>query len=133
MIHFPNPKPKEIFRVPKNIPLKDQKSISKMISGVELNALIAQVNDGSINGSIPPSSFPPTPGSKPYNRELWRIQNGMLEKSLVNFVVEKSRQKKLSTQGKTHIFIKFDTKKSKKYKCKNTNVKKRFFPNFRKF
>ena len=71
------------------------------MSGVELNALMAQVAD---HQTITPS-FAPTPGSKPYNRELWRIQNGMLEKSLVNFVVEKSRQKKNSTQGTTQMFF----------------------------
>lgn len=75
--------------------LQDLKSVSKMMSGVELNALMNQVAE---TGTLPPS-FQQNQASKPYNRELWRIQNGMLEKSLVNFVVDKSRQKKSAAIG----------------------------------
>ena len=33
------------------------------------------------------------PVQKPYNRELWRIGNGILEEDLVNFVLDKSKKK----------------------------------------
>ena len=71
-----------------------------MMSGVELNALMTQVAE---TGNLPPAFQQQVTAaggaSKPYNRELWRIQNGMLEKALVNFVVEKSRFKKASAIG----------------------------------
>ena len=70
------------------------------MSGVELNALMTQVAE---TGNLPPAFQQQVAAaggaSKPYNRELWRIQNGMLEKALVNFVVEKSRFKKASAIG----------------------------------
>ena len=64
-----------------------------MMSGVELNALVNQVAE---TGTLPPGY---QAGSKPYNRELWRINNGILEKSLVTFVLERTRLKKTHALG----------------------------------
>ena len=66
-----------------------------MMSGVELNALMTQVSE---TGNLP-LNYQSNSASKPYNRELWRIQNGMLEKTLVNFVVERTRMKKHNSTG----------------------------------
>ena len=68
---------------------------AKMMSGVELNALMNQVAE---TGTLPPGYQ--AAGTKPYNRELWRIQNGILEKSLVTFVLERTRLKKAHAIGK---------------------------------
>ena len=59
----------------------------KMMSGIELNELMTKVS----NGSNAISNFEPV--QKPYNRELWRIDNGILEEDLVNFVLDKSKKK----------------------------------------
>ena len=58
-----------------------------MMSGIELNELMTKVS----NGSNAISNFEPV--QKPYNRELWRIDNGILEEDLVNFVLDKSKKK----------------------------------------
>ena len=57
------------------------------MSGIELNELMTKVS----NGSNAISNFEPV--QKPYNRELWRIDNGILEEDLVNFVLDKSKKK----------------------------------------
>jgi len=65
------------------------------MSGIELNELMTKVS----NGSNAISNFEPV--QKPYNRELWRIDNGILEEDLVNFVLDKS-QKKIDQLGDIH-------------------------------
>jgi len=66
-----------------------------MMSGIELNELMTKVS----NGSNAISNFEPV--QKPYNRELWRIDNGILEEDLVNFVLDKSK-KKIDQLGDIH-------------------------------
>ena len=58
-----------------------------MMSGIELNELMTKVS----NGTNSMATFEPI--TKPYNRELWRIDNGILEEDLVNFVLSKSKNK----------------------------------------
>ena len=91
--------------------------LDEMMSGIELNELIAKVT-GNSGISLLPQMLPQTQnqtkevekvvnyesGSKPYNRELWRIHNGVLEEDLVNFVLDRSRQKAEQASGVTGKF-----------------------------
>ena len=78
----------------------------KMMSGVELNALINQIQAGSNDGQAVQltenSQITLTTVNKTeknsksynnYNREIWRVQGGILESSLVDFCVQRTRSK----------------------------------------
>ena len=70
------------------------------MSGVELNALMNQISSqGQSQGSEEPAeSAAKTEKSASrsysnYNREIWRVQGGILESSLVEFCVQRTRRK----------------------------------------
>jgi len=71
-----------------------------MMSGVELNALINQIqaNDGLAgqsgdNSQLAVKTEKSTKSYNNYNREIWRVQGGILESSLVDFCVQRTRSK----------------------------------------
>ena len=72
----------------------------KMMSGVELNALINQIqaNDGLAgqsgdNSQLAVKTEKSSKSYNNYNREIWRVQGGILESSLVDFCVQRTRSK----------------------------------------
>ena len=70
-----------------------------MMSGVELNALMTQLQASQAQAETQADSQGVIKAEKSaksynnYNREIWRVQGGILESSLVDFCVQRTRSK----------------------------------------